>query len=95
MDEFKYKVVNNEVVTKTVLARFNAVDEAIGEVEVHIANAITDWKESEVGQWCGDNVVGKLTVHTHREIATYTHQIAITGYLKGTDLTYFKLKWGK
>jgi len=68
----------------------------VGDVEdpdLHAAQPLWEWEESEVGQWVMEHAVETPMWNRIVDYNTYGIRYAITAKLKEVDLTYFLLKY--
>ena len=75
--------------SKYVLHEFKMGD--VEDVEVYIAEPISQWQQTPHGKWCMEKATD-LEYHTIIDYASYGHRIVITGWLSGKHATFWALK---
>ena len=69
----------------------------MGDVEdpyLYAAFPISEWQQTEHGQWIMSNVVGEPTFHITPDVNNFGYRVVITGNLTPEAATYFRLKYG-
>ena len=70
----------------------------MGDVEdpdLHAAQPIYEWQQSEMGQWVIEHAVETPFWHRTIDPASYGHKYYIIARLREQDQTYWALKWQK
>lgn len=68
----------------------------MGDVEdpyLYAAFPISEWQQTEMGQWVMANVTEEPVFHVTSDWDTYGYRITITGKLTSEAETYFRLKY--
>ena len=90
-----FKRENNQVVeTKEIVVHTFQLGD-VEDPELYAAGPLIDWEKSEQGQWVMEHAVEQPMWHRNSDFAHYGYSFAITAKLKGSDISYFMLKWGK
>lgn len=69
----------------------------MGDVEdpyLYAAFPISDWQQTEKGQWVMQHVQGETTFYCDPDPHSLGYRVSILGCLEPQDQTYFQLKWG-
>lgn len=93
--EHSFKIENNQVVeTKTIVVhKFFLGD--VEDPQLYAAGPLLEWEKSEQGQWVMAHAVEEPFWHMHNDHVHWGYTFAITAKLKGSDISYYMLKWGK
>ena len=70
----------------------------MGDVEdpdLYAAEPLIEWQNSEVGRWIMEHSVETPMWHRQVDVANYGHMYAVEAWLKGSDHTFWQLKWGQ
>ena len=68
----------------------------MGDVEdpyLYAAFPISEWQQTEHGQWIMSNVVDEPTFHITPDVNNFGYRVIITGNLTPEAATYFTLKY--
>lgn len=68
----------------------------MGDVEdpyLYAAFPISEWQQTEHGQWIMSNVVDEPTFHITPDVNNFGYRVVITGNLTPEAATYFTLKY--
>lgn len=78
---------------KLVVHQFKLSD--VEDPDLHAAQPLWEWEQSEMGQWIMSRAVD--TPEWHRQQSQFLYwgyEYCITAKLKDTDYTFWTLKWG-
>ena len=69
----------------------------MGDVEdpdLYAAQPLWEWQQSEMGKFVMEKSVETPVWHRQADVANYGHQYAVEAFLKGSDYSFWVLKWG-
>ena len=93
--DHSFKIENNQVVeTKEIVVHTFQLGD-VEDPELYAAGPLIDWEKSEQGQWVMEHAVEQPRWHRNIDLVNYGYSFAITAKLKGSDISYYMLKWGK
>lgn len=93
--EHSFKIENNQVVeTKEIVVHTFRLGD-VEDPELYAAAPLIEWEKSEQGQWVMEHAVEQPMWHKNIDHVHYGYSFAITAKLRGSDISYFMLKWGK
>lgn len=82
----------NSVKVHTVLVHsFKIID--VDDPVLYAASDISEWEDSEQGQWIMANAVEKPIWHRHHDPTSYAYIFNITAKLSESDYVLWLLKW--
>ena len=89
----KYMVTNNRVdeVHSVIVHRFKMGD--VEDPDLYAAEPLWEWQQSEMGKWVMEKSVETPMWHRQMDVGQYHMQYAIQAWLKGTDYSFWVLKW--
>jgi hypothetical protein len=93
--EHNYKIENHQVVeTKEIVVHTFQLSD-VEDPEIYAAESLLEWQNSEQGQWVMEHATEPPKWHKNIDYVHYGYKFAITAKLKGSDISYYMLKWGK
>lgn len=95
MDRVRYTVDNNIVteIHKIVVHRFDISD--FDDPDIHAAQPIWEWQESEAGQFVMKNAINKPEWQKHMDPMFMGYRYIIVAELETKKLSEFYLRFGK
>ena len=90
----RYMLMNDKV---HEIHRVVVYDFRMGDVEdpvLYAGQPLSDWQNSEMGQWVMERSVESPVWHTRPDYHNYGYHCVVEAYLKGPDYTFWQLKWG-
>ena len=60
---------------------------------LYAAFPISEWQQTEMGQWVMENLEGEATFHVGPDRDTFGYRVVITGNLNPKAETFFRLKF--
>ena len=90
-----YMIIDDKVhqIHKIIVHRFRMGD--VEDPDLYAAQPLFEWQNSEVGKWIMEHSVETPMWHRQRDVANYGHMYAVEAWLKGSDHTFWQLKWGQ
>ena len=70
----------------------------MGDVEdpdLYAAQPLCEWQNSEVGKWIMEKSVEVPMWHRYQNPSSYHTEYVVQAWLKGSDHTFWQLKWGQ
>ena len=70
----------------------------MGDVEdpyLYAAQPLCEWQNSEVGKWIMEKSVEVPMWHRYQTPSSYHTEYVVQAWLKGSDHTFWQLKWGQ
>jgi hypothetical protein len=67
----------------------------VEDPEIYLAGPVSNWQNSESGQWIMTHAVEQPYWIRNVDYTTYGHQYRIMARLSEQNQTFFQLKWGK
>jgi hypothetical protein len=89
-----YMVVEDCVhqIHQVVVHRFRISN--MEDPDLYAAEPMWEWQSSEMGKFITERSVESPVWHRQHDIDNYGYQYAIEAFLKGTDYSFWVLKWG-
>ena len=86
-------VIDDKVykIHKTIVHQFKLSD--VEDPDLHAAQPLWDWQESEHGKWVMSKAVEPPEWHRYIDHTHYYYRYAIVAKLKDIDYTFWTLKW--
>jgi hypothetical protein len=78
-------------IIRTILHEFSMGD--VEDPELYAAFPLSEWEQSEAGQWAMKNCVDTPSWRLSVDPYNYGHQVIVYGDLYEHDHTYFRLKF--
>lgn len=88
----KCKIINNEVYERRVFFSNRMISEGHSPFTTEVASYVDLFYRSELGEYIKTHAVD-LEWHKTEDFASYTHTIALTGYMRPQNITFMKLKF--
>ena len=90
-----YMIIDDKVheIHKIIVYRFRMGD--VEDPDLYAAQPLIEWQNSEVGKWIMERSVETPMWHRQADVANYGYQYAVEAWLKGSDHTFWQLKWGQ
>lgn len=90
-----YMIIDDQVheIHKIIVYRFRMGD--VEDPDLYAAQPLIEWQNSEVGKWIMERSVETPMWHRQADVASYGYQYAVEAWLKGSDHTFWQLKWGQ
>jgi len=90
----EYMVIENKVhrVHKVIVYRFRMGD--VEDPDLYAAQPLWEWQESEMGKFVMEKSVETPIWHRQADVVNYGHEYAVEAFLKGSDYSFWVLKWG-
>jgi len=77
---------------RLIVHRFTMGD--VEDPDLYAAEPLIEWQNSEMGKWIMERSVESPVWHRHAAPHEYGYQFAIEAWLKGSDYSFWVLKWG-
>jgi hypothetical protein len=90
-----YMIIDDKVhqIHQIIVHRFRMGD--VEDPDLYAAQPLIEWQNSEVGKWIMEHSVETPMWHRQADVASYGYQYAVEAWLKGSDHTFWQLKWGQ
>ena len=87
-------IIENKVhkVHKVIVHRFRMGD--VEDPDLYAAQPLWEWQESEMGKFVMEKSVETPIWHRQADVANYGYEYAVEAFLKGSDYSFWALKWG-
>jgi hypothetical protein len=84
-----------EEIWKVVVHSFDLNESYLGskENEAIVADILNKWENSETGKWVIEHSIEKPKLHHVLDLYMSMRRFKITAKLRGTDMTYWELKY--
>ena len=89
-----YMIIEDKVrrVHKVIVHRFRMGD--VEDPDLYAAQPLWEWQESEMGKFVMEKSVETPIWHRQADVANYGYEYAVEAFLKGSDYSFWVLKWG-
>ena len=89
-----YMVIDDKVhrIHKVIVHRFRMGD--VEDPDLYAAEPLLDWQNSEMGKFIMEKSVETPMWHRMHDQLSYGYLFAIEAWLKGSDYSFWVLKWG-
>ena len=91
----EWRLENDQAVeiSDLVVHSFNMGD--VEDPDLYAAQPLSEWQQSEAGQWVMEHAVDVPFWHRVLEPTTYGFKYYVIARMRAKDQTFFQLKWGK
>jgi len=79
-------------VHRVIVYRFRMGD--VEDPDLYAAQPLWEWQESEMGKFVMERSVETPIWHRQADVANYGYEYAVEAFLKGSDYSFWVLKWG-
>lgn len=91
--EPEYKLIDGLVVKFADIAVYSFSMGDVEDPDLYAASPMSDWQNSEMGQWVMEHAVETPFWHRQTDPASFGWKYYIIARLKEQDATYWALKW--
>ena len=90
-----YMIIDDKVhqIHKIIVHRFRMGD--VEDPDLYAAQPLYEWQNSEVGKWIMEKSVEVPMWHRYQNPSSYHTDYVVQAWLKGSDHTFWQLKWGQ
>jgi hypothetical protein len=90
----EYKIIDDKVVKFSDVVVHSFVMGDVEDPDLYAAQPLTEWQQSDEGQWVMEHAAETPFWHRHIDPLTYGYRYHIVARLREPDQLYWTLKWG-